>query len=366
MCFHKKLCILVINATVGRMGIIRKAYSVLRNRARPVPLLAMLTTNIRCNARCPYCFEDAYNRREPDMPIEHVRDIIDELAELGCMEITLQGGESLLRDDIDEIVGYIKSKNMLARLISNGMLLAPRIAKVTALDSIGISLDGDESFNDSVKNTSGYFRKAVAGLRVARAKGISCSIICQMISGTRQQLPFLFRLAKELDIGIQFLYTFYSDEHGKDSVFSGSLSGDDYRGLIKDILEAKRQGAPVLASVKGLRHSANWDRHYQRPHTRNRIVASEIPDGVMRPHCYAGKNLIHIENNGDIWPCSLNPVKGANIFESGSVAKAIAKLQTLKDDCVDCVNPPHIDTNAIFSFDIQTVINYLKVYRKYR
>lgn len=345
---------------------LRNSLKLLLRRGRKAPFFTMLTTNVRCNARCPYCFEDAYNRTTPDMPWEAMRRIIDELGALGCLEITLQGGETLLRRDVATIVGHILARGMRPRLVTNGILLEKRLNDLAGIGSIGVSLDGDEDFNDTSKNTPGYFRKAVAGLRAARARGIPCSIICQMIPGTDAQLPFLFGLARELGIGVQFLYTFHSDEHDKQEAFTGGLSGEPYRALVRTILEAKAQGEPVLASRRGLLHSAAWDATYGRPHCANRVTAEQVPDGVPMPRCFAGRNLLHIEADGDVWPCSLNPVKGANIFALGSVDAAMDRLEELRDHCVDCVNPPHIDTNAVLSLHPGTILNYLKALRSTR
>ena len=63
---------------------------------------------------------------------------------------------------------------------------------------------------------------------------------------------------------------------------------------------------------------------------------------------------------------SAGSIRGANIFELGSVKNALIRLQEIKEDCIDCVNPPNIDTNALMSLDLSTILNYAKVYRRYR
>lgn len=345
---------------------IKRAASIFYSRGKSVPIVAILTTNVSCNARCPYCYVDKHVKGQKDMLWTALRDIIDELAALGCMEVVIQGGESLLREDIATIVQHAKSKGLRVMLATNGILLAKKVNQLSGVDAIRVSIDGDEEFNDAVKNTQGYFRQAVNGLRKARELGIKCSLNCQMLRGTKKQLNFLWQLASELQIGVQFLYTFITEPHQRKNDFNGNLSGEEYRSLVGNIIDAKRHGAPVLSSEYALRHSAGWDLLYQKPHSDVRVLSNEVPTGVCKRICYAGYNMVHIDVNGDLWPCSLCSLHGANIFTAGSVSKALKLLVNLKENCVDCVNPPHIDMNAALSLNPRVLLHYYRVARRYR
>jgi MoaA/NifB/PqqE/SkfB family radical SAM enzyme len=69
---------------------------------------------------------------------------IDKLAALGTSAITISGGEPLLHPDLEKIIERIRSRGILATLISNGYLLSDdRIDKLNraGLDYLQISID---------------------------------------------------------------------------------------------------------------------------------------------------------------------------------------------------------------------------------
>lgn len=106
------------------------------------PIVAQIIPTRRCNLSCAYCNE--FDRTSDPVPLEHLRQRIDQLADLGTTIITLSGGEPLLHPDVDEIVRHIRRRGAIATLITNGYLLTPgMIRKLNAagLDSLQISID---------------------------------------------------------------------------------------------------------------------------------------------------------------------------------------------------------------------------------
>jgi hypothetical protein len=61
-----------------------------------------------------------------------------------------------------------------------------------------------------------------------------------MLPGTEEELPFLWRLARELGTGVQFLYTFYTEAHEKKEPFTDCLGGEAYQRLVAKIIAAMR------------------------------------------------------------------------------------------------------------------------------
>jgi MoaA/NifB/PqqE/SkfB family radical SAM enzyme len=82
---------------------------------------------------------------------------IDRLAELGTMVVTISGGEPLLHPELEVIIRRIRSRKMMATLISNGYLMTrERILKLNeaGLDHLQISIDNvvpDEVSKKSLK-----------------------------------------------------------------------------------------------------------------------------------------------------------------------------------------------------------------------
>ena len=82
-----------------------------------------------CNAKCAFC----YNQDKPYFkPVDVVRAELDELCRLRKLQaVMVSGGEPLLHPDVSEIVRMVKSKGLVAIILTNGILLdSPFAAKL--------------------------------------------------------------------------------------------------------------------------------------------------------------------------------------------------------------------------------------------
>lgn len=74
----------------------------------------------RCNERCIHCYiPNPKKNAGGNMPIEKVKSIIDEFAEMGGLHVTLSGGEVFLHKDIIPIIQYCREKDMQISILSN-------------------------------------------------------------------------------------------------------------------------------------------------------------------------------------------------------------------------------------------------------
>ncbi len=122
-------------------------YSYLNDNA---PLVASMKVTQRCNLHCTHC--TWVNKIKDDLPLDKWKEIIDITYERGCYIVFVEGGEPTLRDDLVEIIQYIKKKGMLCVLFSN----ATRGLPDCDLDAIWISIDGVESSHDQVRGNGAY------------------------------------------------------------------------------------------------------------------------------------------------------------------------------------------------------------------
>ncbi|HZF37841.1 MAG TPA: radical SAM protein [Blastocatellia bacterium] len=126
------------------------------------PILAHMVPMRRCNLSCKYCNE--YDKTSEPVPLETVKRRIDLLARLGASIVTISGGEPMLHPQIYEIFAHIRSRGMIAGLISNGYYMTrDRIEKLNAagLEYLQISIDNvtpDEVSQKSLKVLDRYLR----------------------------------------------------------------------------------------------------------------------------------------------------------------------------------------------------------------
>lgn len=106
------------------------------------PVMAHIVPIRRCNLACAYCNE--YDDYSKPVPIETMKQRVDDLHRLGTTIVTISGGEPILHPDLDELISYMRSKGIITGMITNGYLLtADRIQRLNraGLDHMQISID---------------------------------------------------------------------------------------------------------------------------------------------------------------------------------------------------------------------------------
>jgi len=109
------------------------------------PVLAHLIPMRRCNLACGYCNE--YDHVSAPVALEVVKHRLDKLAALGTSVVTISGGEPMMHPQLDDIIHHIRSRRMIAGLISNGYYFTPeRIKRLNkaGLEYLQISIDNVE------------------------------------------------------------------------------------------------------------------------------------------------------------------------------------------------------------------------------
>ena len=117
------------------------------------PLLVQIIPIRRCNIDCGYCNE--YDKVSPPVPTDTMRARIDTLAALRTSVVAFSGGEPMLHPELDALIGHIRSRGMMAGLITNGYFLVPkRIQELNeaGLDFLQISIDNIEPDEVSKKS----------------------------------------------------------------------------------------------------------------------------------------------------------------------------------------------------------------------
>ena len=135
----------------------RKARS-LREFARGLvhtahPLLVQIIPIRRCNIDCGYCNE--YDKVSEPVPAAVLKSRIDKLKQLGTSVVAFSGGEPMLHPQLDDLIRHIRSRRMMAGLITNGYFLVPtRIEELNAagLAFLQISIDNVEPDEVSKKS----------------------------------------------------------------------------------------------------------------------------------------------------------------------------------------------------------------------
>jgi radical SAM protein with 4Fe4S-binding SPASM domain len=285
------------------------------------PLRAMIEIADRCNEVCVHCYQE--QGRKGEMDTAQLKAVIDELAEMGILVLTISGGEATLRRDFLEIMGHARDRGFVLRLFTNGLTMTRQLAEALhelAVDVVEISLYSHRAeVHDFVTGVPGSFERTVAGIRHLREVGVAVHVKTNVMRVNEDELDDYVRFAESLDV----TYAFDPDV----------LSPREYESLEPAVLDRSAEAARRLRSD---------------PRFGSEPRLAKIPL-EQRPLCGAGESIL-IEPNGDVRPCVVLPMSLGSATEAGGVrgsrqSEVRQQLSSLRwadvHGCRDCVLSPH-------------------------
>lgn len=318
------------------------------------PLEATFAVTNRCNINCVYCYGNYPERSDKDIPLENILSVIDEMYSMGLRFIHVSGGEALIRRDIGDILRYIKKKNILLEIITNGVITLKHLPLLKeTLDFICISIDGNEQITDENRG-SGIYGKALETVRACRDAGIVTRVNGVLSERTVDTLEHLIHLAAQENFLLSFNLPYGS--MSADRTKSMPFHDKRMRDGIKKILDYKRQGYPINFSQSAYSYVLNWPISLEE----NRLDAETVQKyGLKPPSCYYGRFICVIDANGDVYPCthllSEPSFKPKNFVKDGFQA-AWENLE-LSHRCVTCTDLSFTDHNMIMSLSPAAFLN---------
>jgi len=135
------------------------------NKHRPYTLIAELT--YRCPLRCFYCSNPLdFASRGAEIDTDTWLRVFQEAEALGVVQLSLTGGEPLLRDDLELLIGQASKLELYTNLITSGIPLTfERLARFRALglNSVQVSIQSTRSAeSDRIAGAPSFNRKLEA------------------------------------------------------------------------------------------------------------------------------------------------------------------------------------------------------------
>jgi len=311
---------------------------------RNVPIFVNLSVTDRCNFRCGHCKIPERNSKE--LTKEEIFSIVDNLNRLGTRKIGLCGGEPLMREDIGEIVNYIKSKNILVTIVTNGSLVRQRIEEIKNLDLIIISFDGSPQGQEKVRGKHAA-KTAIDAIEAAKENGLNVLSQTTFTKDNIKELDSILEMAESMGVTCLFLPVYHYAMSGE-SVKDLFPEKEEFRNTIAKIEKIKKseKGHLVSNSMVGLRYLKSWPQFKKVP-------------------CWAGKSYAYIDTDGRIYPCiqMIQKTKGVSLLGVG-LEEAMKRMSRLP--CPGCWCIPNIEHNYLFSFNPGIWLHYYKWMKKVR
>lgn len=306
------------------------------------PLWVILVTNNGCNLSCSYCY-GCYgeSRKVQDYSTQELIDIIDELWLLGTRNLTVHGGESLLRKDIGLLFNYMKHKGFYVSLNTNGTFVPQMIDQLRCIDCICVSLDGRQEINDKHRG-KGSYTMAVEAMKVIVKNNIPLVIHATLTRDNMNDMEYLCDLTRQMKGRLQFSILYNADKFtDTETVMDDSQT----RTVLREILRLKKSGYPIYYSTRTLEAAIDWPFSYDDKFYT--IEGDNVSDYKKRVRCFHGFLKYYLDADGKVLTCwRHNHADAPNLRKLG-VKKAIDECHKI-NSCKYCPFLSNNEHNAIF------------------
>ncbi len=178
-----------------------------------------------CNLRCKMCAqwgEKGYNFDKPTsviketVPLAVYKKMVDDVAHLKPF-VYIWGGEPFMYPDLMPLMRYMKEKNIIFSVVTNGTWLKENAEEIVdaGWDALMLSLDGPKHIHDSIRGKEGTFDTLMEGIQAVKeekAKRNSIKPYIMMLSTTTKDnaayLSEIFQAAE--DCGADCLVSYYA------------------------------------------------------------------------------------------------------------------------------------------------------------
>ena len=169
-----------------------------------IPLAVLAELTHRCPLQCPYCSNPLEMEvASAELTTAEWCRVMDELAEIGVLQIHFSGGEPAVRKDLVQLVRHATQVGLYSNLITSAVMLTKARLQELAdagLCHVQISVQGSETL---VADRVGGFKNGhVKKLQVAawtREVGLPLTINAVMHRQNLHQLPEIIDMAVALD-----------------------------------------------------------------------------------------------------------------------------------------------------------------------
>ncbi|MCL5774488.1 MAG: PqqD family peptide modification chaperone [Firmicutes bacterium] len=171
-----------------------------------IPLQVILELTYRCNLNCKHCYIE--NKIPNDLLKKEYFKLLDELAEMGTLEIVFTGGEPFLRKDFFHILEYARLLGFSCIIKTSGTLITEENIETLAElfpHEVHVSLYSmNPEEHDFITNTPGSFKKSKRIIELLAKRGIQVKISSALMKNTFHSAPLLLDFAGKVGARIIF------------------------------------------------------------------------------------------------------------------------------------------------------------------
>lgn len=241
----------------------------------------LLELTYRCNLDCFFCYNDRKLQGTPLSRDDYYR-LLEDLAELQVLNLTLSGGEPLAHPDFWAIGRRARELGFLVRVKSNGHALGPTMAQRLKSEvdpfNVDVSLHGAcAATHDRQTRVPGSFDRLMDNLKTMKALGLRIKLNSPLTAWNEGEIERMFALADGLGLRLSVDTRLTPRDDGDLTPLDIAASVDGIRNVLR--LQRERLGAQAEAPL------------------------IRQPEKESRHHCGAGSSTLTIDPVGNVYPC---------------------------------------------------------------
>ena len=293
------------------------------------PLRIDLALTYRCNNNCSHCYAGG-PRETKELTTAEWKQVIKKADAFEVPNVAFTGGESLLRDDLEELIAYAQGLNIVTGLITNGRLLTPgrvESLKKAGLDYVQITIESPDPEVHNKMCGASAFEDTVAGIR----NSVKELYVTTNTTITRQN----YRTMKDL---VPFLYELGVRQFGMNAIIRAG-KGTAAEGLSPE--ELKELLPEIINGANALGMEFIW----YTPTKYHQLNPVEMGLGIKA--CSAARITLAVEPDGSVLPCQsyFKPLGNAltddfqKIWDS-DLAQHLRNHRFVPERCLKCIQYP--------------------------
>jgi radical SAM protein with 4Fe4S-binding SPASM domain len=290
-----------------------------------IPISVLIELTYRCNLKCSHCYLAEKNMT--GLPLQIIKDILDQLAEQGTLFLTFSGGEIFLREDLFQIAHYASSKNFAINLFTNGTLINEKTADAIAELSpwrVEISIYGvKKETHEAITGVEGSWEKSLTAIKLLKARGVNITLKTLWMKENINEVEEMLRLKDKLGAAFR----------------ASELISPCSDGCTKPLRH--RLDEKQIIKLNTILHN------YEKEHSisSSNIDTNKADLSHINP-CGAGINYAAISPSAELYPCVMFPQSVGNLLETSfqklwTESPFLKKLRaTHLSDLEECKNCP--------------------------
>ncbi len=249
-----------------------------------------------CNLRCGHCLTSSGKAWENELDTGEAIRLVHELEAAGILNLSLSGGEPLLRPDILTLLREMAGTKIRVDIATNGVDVPSALVRQMGdlpVFQIQVSIDGIGETHDIFRGVRGAFESSCRTIRALREEGIAVSISTTVTAQNVSELDQIIGKALELGCSGFKAIPFLAAGRGRRNEELYALTPGQHRAMCVTLEKHRRE----LQGQMNISSESSFAFLLQRSTMPPRSYGS----GPMG--CSAGYDTLSIGSDGTAYPC---------------------------------------------------------------